>query len=253
MSITHPVSKAAAPRSKDVAREAGREGRALLKGQQTKAAIVDAALSLATQIGLEGLSIGALAEVTGMSKSGVFAHFGSREDLQISVIREYHERFEAEVFYPALAQPRGLPRLRTLIKNWVSKVATEIDSGCIYISGAVEFDDRPGPVRDALAGMVLLWHGALDRAIRQAIEMGQLRPDTDSMQMLFEIHGLVLSLHHDARFLRSPGAVDRARVGFERVIQFYALDGTARAQAGGVAPVAAKSGVSDPSLSSVDS
>jgi AcrR family transcriptional regulator len=241
--------KSAAP---DAARERAHRG-AAHKGQQTRAAILEAALSLASQMGIEGLSIGALAEVTGMSKSGVFAHFGSREELQISVIREYHERFEAEVFYPALTQPRGLPRLRTLIKNWVSKVATEIESGCIYISGAVEFDDRPGPVRDALAGMVLLWHGALDRSIRQAIEMGQLRPDTDSMQLLFEIHGLVLSLHHDARFLRSPGAVDRARLGFERVIQFYALEGAARAPAGGVAPVAAKSGVSDPSLSSVDS
>ena len=134
------------------AHEAVRErGRGAHKGQQTRAAILDAALSLAAQMGIEGLSIGALAEVTGMSKSGVFAHFGSREELQISVIREYHERFEEEVFRPAMRQPRGLPRLRALIKNWVSKVATEIDSGCIYISGAVEFDDRPGPVRDALA------------------------------------------------------------------------------------------------------
>src|SRR6478752_7524212 len=91
-----------------------RAGRAMQKGQQTKAAIVDAALGLATQIGLEGLSIGALAEVTQMSKSGVFAHFGSREELQISVIREYHNRFEEEVFYPAVQEPRGLPRLRSM-------------------------------------------------------------------------------------------------------------------------------------------
>ena len=90
----------------------------LQKGQQTKAAIVDAALGLATQIGLDGLSIGALAEVMQMSKSGVFAHFGSREELQISVIREYHTRFEDEVFYPALLAPRGLPRLRALFGNW---------------------------------------------------------------------------------------------------------------------------------------
>ena len=127
-----------------------REGRALQKGQQTKAAIVDAALGLATQIGLEGLSIGALAEVTQMSKSGVFAHFGSREELQISVIREYHARFEEEVFYPAMQLPRGLSRLRALFANWMKRTSVEIDSGCIYISGAVEFDDRPGPVRDAL-------------------------------------------------------------------------------------------------------
>ena len=205
------------------AHEAGRErGRGVHKGQQTRAAILEAALSLAAQMGIEGLSIGALAEVTGMSKSGVFAHFGSREELQISVIREYHERFEEEVFRPAMRQPRGLPRLRALIKNWVSKVATEIDSGCIYISGADEFDVRPGPVRDALAGMVLLWHGALGKAIQQAVDLGHLRADTDPMQMLFEIHGLILSLHHDARFLRSPDAVDRAGVAFERVVQFYA-------------------------------
>src|SRR6187401_384634 len=119
-----------------------REGKALQKGQQTKAAIVDAALGLATQIGLEGLSIGALAEVTQMSKSGVFAHFGSREELQISVIREYHTRFEDAVFYPAMREPRGLPRLRALFANWMKRTSIEIDSGCIYISGAVEFDDR---------------------------------------------------------------------------------------------------------------
>jgi len=118
-----------------VAPEPGK--RALLKGQQTKAAIVEAALGLAAQIGLEGLSIGALAEITGMSKSGVFAHFGSREELQITVIREYHERFEREVFYPALQAPRGIPRLQALFDNWMLRTTTEIDSGCIYISGAV--------------------------------------------------------------------------------------------------------------------
>jgi AcrR family transcriptional regulator len=126
---------------------------ALQKGQQTRATILDAALALASHMGLEGLSIGALAEVTQMSKSGVFAHFGSREELQISVIREYHARFEEEVFYPAIDAPHGLPRLRSLFERWVKRVSVELDSGCIYISGAVEFDDRPGPVRDALASM----------------------------------------------------------------------------------------------------
>ena len=131
--------------------------RALQKGQQTKQAIVDAALGLATQIGLEGLSIGALAEVTRMSKSGVFAHFGSREELQISVIREYYHCFEQEVFFPAMSAPRGVPRVRALFANWMKRVAVEIQSGCIFISGAVEFDDRPGPVRDALANSVQTW------------------------------------------------------------------------------------------------
>jgi AcrR family transcriptional regulator len=194
----------------------------LQKGQQTRAAILDAALGLASHMGLEGLSIGALAEVTQMSKSGVFAHFGSREELQISVIREYHARFEDEVFFPAVQEARGLPRLRALFERWVRRVSVEIDSGCIYISGAVEFDDRPGPVRDALASMVRAWHAALDKAIRIAIEEGHLRADTDPTQMLFEVHGLILALHHDARFLRTPGALDRARAGFERTLAHYA-------------------------------
>jgi AcrR family transcriptional regulator len=196
--------------------------RPLQKGQQTRATILDAALALASQMGLEGLSIGALAEVTGMSKSGVFAHFGSREELQIAVIREYHERFEQEVFFPAVRLRRGLPRLNALFERWIRRVSVELEAGCIYISGAVEFDDRPGPVRDALAGMVRAWHAALERAIRIAVEEGHLRADTDATQMLFEIHGLILALHHDARFLRNPGTLDRARTGFARVVAHYA-------------------------------
>ncbi|MEP6875892.1 MAG: TetR/AcrR family transcriptional regulator, partial [Burkholderiales bacterium] len=174
-----------------------------------------------SHMGLEGLSIGALAEVTQMSKSGVFAHFGSREELQISVVREYHAKFEAEIFEPSMAAPRGLPRLRAMYDLWFKRVSIEIDAGCIYISGAVEFDDRPGPVRDALVSMVQTWHAALERAIRQAIAEGHLRADTDPQQMLFEVHGLILALHHDARFLRRPGADARARAGFQNVLSHY--------------------------------
>jgi len=192
--------------------------RAPQKGQQTKAVIVDAALNLAAQIGLEGLSIGALAEVTGMSKSGVFAHFGSREELQISVVREYHARFEQEVFYPALQAPRGLPRLRALFANWMKRTSAEIDSGCIYISGAVEFDDRPGPVRDALAESVNTWLAAMLRAVLQAQEEGQLRAEADAKQISFEIHALILALHYEARFLRSPESLARANAGFDNIL-----------------------------------
>jgi len=136
-------------------------------------------------------------------------------------VREYHARFEEEVFYPALAEPRGLPRLRVLFELWIKRVSVEIDSGCIYISGAVEFDDRPGPVRDALVSMVRAWHGALEKAIRLAVAEGHLLPDTDVMQMLFEVHGLILALHHDARFLRHPGALDRAHRAFDNVLAHY--------------------------------
>jgi len=156
-----------------------------------------------------------------MSKSGVFAHFGSREELQIAVVTEYHRKFEEEVFFTSIREPRGLPRLRAMFERWVYRVSQEIDSGCIYISGAVEFDDRPGPVRDALVDMVNTWQQALERSIAAAVAEGHLRDDTDARQLLFEIHGLILALHHDARFLRHAGAEERARAGFERVLAHW--------------------------------
>ncbi len=204
------------------AREAGRDGaRAMHKGQQTKQAIVDAALGLATQIGLEGLSIGVLAEVMRMSKSGVFAHFGSREELQISVILEYFRRFELEIFAPAMQEPKGLPRLKALFDNWMKRVAVEIQSGCIFISGAVEFDDRSGPVHDALASSVKTWLKAVLRAVVQAKESGHLLADADEQQIAFEIHGLILALHYEARFLKQAGSIDRANQGFANILARY--------------------------------
>jgi AcrR family transcriptional regulator len=233
----------------DSAGAAGAPIKPLMKGRQTRAAILDAALKLASHMGLEGLSIGALAEVTEMSKSGVFAHFGSREELQISVVREYHNRFEDEVFAPALRESRGLPRLRALFERWVRRVSAEVDSGCIYISGAVEFDDRPGPVRDALVTMVQTWQQALGRAIRAAIAEGHLSADTDPEQVLFELHGLVLALHHDARFLRNPAAATHARAGFERLVAHSASSAAPAAPKLRTRP-ARKSRIASPSSSS---
>jgi AcrR family transcriptional regulator len=221
MSPTEQALKTAPDSTRESARESAREGRALQKGQATKAAIVDAALGLATQIGLEGLSIGALAEVMSMSKSGVFAHFGSREELQISVVREYHQRFEQEVFFPALQAPRGLPRLQALFANWMKRTSVELDSGCIYISGAVEFDDRTGPVRDALAGSVQTWLAAMARAVRSAVDEGHFAQGTDASQVLFEIHGLILALHFEARFLKAKASIDHALRGFDHIVARY--------------------------------
>ncbi len=195
----------------------------MLKGQQTKATIVDAAMGLATHLGLEGLSIGVVAEVTKMSKSGVFAHFGSREELQISVIREYFKQFEQAVFYPALEAPRGLPRLRVLFDKWMRLVAGEVQAGCIFISGAAEFDDRPGPVRDALAGSVKTWLAAVYRAVLQAKEMGHLPSDSDEHQIAFELHGLILALHYEARFLKNAGSIERTNAGFNHVLGRYGV------------------------------
>lgn len=197
--------------------------KSLRKGELTRVAILDVALNLASRDGLEGLTIGLLAEKMHMSKSGVFAHFGSREDLQIEVLRLYHSHFEQEIFYPSMKAPRGLPRLEEMFARWIKRVTVEIDSGCIYISGAVEYDDRPGAIRDALVEMVRTWQGALLRSIQQSIDMGHLKPDTDPQQLVYEIYGLILGLHHDARFLKAPGSVERAQAGFARLIESYRM------------------------------
>ena len=192
------------------------------KGEQTRVAILDAAIELAGRDGLEGLTIGLLAERMQMSKSGVFAHFGSREDLQVEVVREYHRRFEQEVFYPSLRETRGLPRLRAMVGRWMEKRIQEVTTGCIYISGAVEYDDRAASaVREQLVQSVQMWRSALLRAIAQARDEGHLRADVNPQMMLFELYSYTLGLHHDARFLRLPDAVQLTRDALEKLFVSY--------------------------------
>lgn len=188
------------------------------KGGQTRAAIVETALELAARGGLEGLTIGSLAQRMQMSKSGVFAHFGSREDLQIAVLKEYERRFVDDILVPALKEKRGLPRLRAIFARWLDRSAIEAAQGCIWVSGATEYDDRPGAVRDELVAMIRSWQRELSRAIQQAIEAGELRSDTDAAELVFDVYGVILVLHHDARLLCSPDAIGRARRAFERVL-----------------------------------
>jgi AcrR family transcriptional regulator len=194
------------------------------KGEQTRAAIVEAALELASRNGLEGLTIGPLAERMQMSKSGVFAHFGSREDLQIAVLKAYERRFVDDVLVPGLREKRGLPRLRAIFKRWLERTAIEAARGCIWISGAAEYDDRPGSVREELVAMVRSWQRELSRAIQQAVEVGDLPADLDVQELVFQLYGVILVLHHDGRLLDSPDAVGRAQRSFERLIDSYRRD-----------------------------
>jgi AcrR family transcriptional regulator len=187
----------------------------------TRAAIVAAALELASRHGLEGLTIGALAERMQMSKSGVFAHFGSREELQIAVLKEYERRFVDAVLVPALSAPRGLPRLRAIFERWIERTAVEAQLGCIWVSGASEYDDRPGAVREELVAMVRTWQRELTRSIRQAVDSGELQADLDLDDLVFELYGVILVLHHDARLLNSPDAASRARRLFERLMALH--------------------------------
>ena len=191
------------------------------KGEQTRAAIVATALDIASRAGLEGLTIGSLAERMQMSKSGVFAHFGAREELQIAVLKAYEQRFVEDVLVPALPVRRGLPRLRAIFQRWLDRTAVEATRGCLYIDGATEYDDRPGTVRDELVRMVRSWQGEVLRAIRQAIEMGDLLPDTDPEDLVFQMYGVILVLHHDGRLMRNPDAMGRARRSFDRLLASY--------------------------------
>ena len=188
------------------------------KGDQTRAAIVDAALETASREGLEGLTIGTLADQMHMSKSGVFAHFGSREDLQLAVLKAYVSRFIDEVLRPAVRKPRGLPRLEAILDRWVAFLARELTRGCIMIAGAVEYDDRPGPQRDAMVAIITGWKAELLKAIRQAVAEGHLSASVDAPQMVFEIYGLMLAMHQDARLLRSADSAKRARAGLRRLL-----------------------------------
>ncbi len=188
------------------------------KGEMTRAAIVERALEIAARDGLEGLTIGVLADRMQMSKSGVFAHFGSREELQLAVLKEYVRRFVDDVLRPAVRKPRGLPRLEAILDRWIAFLAREIDLGCIMIAGAIEYDDRPGPQRDAMVKIITGWKAELLKAIRQSVQEGHLRRDTDATQMVFEAYGLVLAMHQDARLLRSADSARRARAGVRRML-----------------------------------
>ncbi len=197
------------------------------KGTQTRERILDAAQAIARREGLEGLTIGGIAERLDMSKSGVFAHFGSREELQIAVIDDYARRFIDAVLVPAIALPRGLPRLTAMIDNWLDRIVfVEIPNGCVFVSGAVEFDDKEGPVRDRMVAVARAWQGELRTAAQQAITAGHLRSGTDAGQLVFDLYGVMLSLHHDARLLRDARAGARARISFERTIGFYVRGST---------------------------
>ena len=170
---------------------------ATAKGAATREAIVARAHGIARVAGLEGLSIGPLAQAVGMSKSGVFAHFGSREDLQLAVLEEAARRFGEAVLLPALSRPRGLPRLRAIMCNWLEWVRGTSTGGCVLLGSVAEYDDRPGPLRDKVVANEQRWRDALRRAVEQAVECGHLRAG-DADQYVFELHAIPLAVHHRA-------------------------------------------------------
>jgi AcrR family transcriptional regulator len=195
----------------------------LSKGEETRERIVDRAWRLASRDGLSGLSIGKLATELGLSKSGLFAHFGSKEDLELQVLKTAAERFTEQVLKPAFSAPRGVARLRKLFKGWIGWTNDPAHpGGCVMLAAAVELDDAEGPPRDYLASAQTSLLAALAKAARLAIESGELRTDLDCDQFAFEMLGIVMVYQHARRLLRDPKAEQRAKQAFESLLRHNA-------------------------------
>lgn len=190
------------------------------KGAATRDMIVERAYMIAASAGLEGLSIGPLADTVGMSKSGVFAHFGSREDLQLAVLDAAALRFGEHTLIPALKAGRGLPRLRAIFANWLDWLRRD-RGGCLLLTAVSEYDDRPGPLRDRVLAHHQRWRSELVRAIGLAIVSSELRMDIDAEQFAFEINAIALAVQHDMAISDLEVATARGRRMFETLLQGY--------------------------------
>jgi len=190
------------------------------KGAATRESIIARAYEIARFSGVEGLSIGPLAVAVGMSKSGVFAHFGSREELQLAVIESASTRFAETVLVPALSQPRGLPRLRAVMDNWFEWIRSNAGS-CVLMGAVTEYDDRPGPLRDLVVLNEQRWRDMLNRTIQLAIDAGHLR-DGDTRQYTFELYAFPLAVHHEAGLFGYEPARQRGEAAVARWLSAHA-------------------------------
>jgi AcrR family transcriptional regulator len=186
----------------------------------TRQAILEHAMGLASKIGLEGLTIGRLADDLELSKSGLFAHFQAKEALQVQVLEFAASRFVDSVVRPALAAPRGEPRIRAIFDRWIGwPRAKPLPGGCFFVSASSEFDDRPGPVRDRLVELQRDWLDTIATTVRTAIAEGHFRGDVDPDQFAHDLYGVMLAYHHASRLLGDEKAADRTRTAFEALIR----------------------------------
>ncbi len=192
----------------------------MTKGQETRDRIIDRAYLLAGRLGVEGLTIGSLADELKLSKSGLFAHFGSKEDLQLAVLQEGERRFQELVIKPALKAPRGLPRFKKLFELWLDWGTNPANpGGCVFIAASAELDDREGRVRDYLVATQKSLIAFMAQAARLCIEQGHFKSEVDCEQLAHEAYGIVLSYNHFKRLLRDPNAEKHAKQAFERLIR----------------------------------
>lgn len=191
------------------------------KGATTREVILARSYSLAAATGLEGLTIGGLAAQVGMSKSGVFAHFGSREELQLATLDLAGERFIGHVLAPALRERRGLPRLHAIMANWFDWMRHEEDGGCLFLAAASEYDDRPGPILDRLLQHEADWRDQLARAAQLTIESGEFEASADPALVAFELYAIALAVHHHAGLTGYAEAAMRGTQALERLLRSY--------------------------------
>lgn len=190
------------------------------KGKDTKQTILEYGLQMASQVGLESVTIGVLAKETGMSKSGLFAHFQSKENLQVEILEYAAREFSDNVVAPALKLPSGIPRIKALIENWIAWGAN-MQGGCVFVSASTEYSDRPGRVRTVLLKQQELWIDTLKRLAESAIEVGDFKKEIDSGQFAFELYSLMLGFHYYHKLLRDSGTKKRQETALEQLLSRY--------------------------------
>ena len=189
------------------------------KGADTRQAVLERAVALASRVGLGGLTIGTLADELHLSKSGLFGHFRSKEALQIQVLDHAAARFVEAVVRPALAQPRGEPRVRSLFHRWLDWArSSPMPGGCLFVAAATELDDKEGPVHDRLQQLQREWLGVIATSFQKGIEEGHFPEGEDPDQFAHDLYGVMLAYHHAHRLLRDPKAEARARHAFQKLL-----------------------------------
>ena len=188
------------------------------KGEETRAAILDAAVQHAGVEGFDALTIGTLATKTGLSKSGLFAHFGSKEELQIATLDEAVRRYTEVAFMPSLKAPRGLKRLTAMFDNWLHWTESCGLKACPMMSASTEFDDKPGAMHDAIAHHMQRLNQEIMRSVQTAIETGELAADTDPEQFAFELFGIIASCYRSRNLFKDGNANRRAEQAFKRLL-----------------------------------
>jgi AcrR family transcriptional regulator len=195
-----------------------------MKGQRTRQSILERAVDIASLEGLEGLTIGRLAEDLQMSKSGLFAHFGSKEELQLATVEAARQRFVDAVVRPALKADRGYPRLQAICHSWLDYVKRSVfPGGCFFAAASFEFDGRPGPVRDAIEGAMNDWVETLEKAIRMAKDEGHLDPHVDAAQLAFELNSLFFGANFASQLRNDALALRRAEKAIEQRLELVRL------------------------------